>query len=421
MNQDINAVLRGERRLALVTGDNRAEMYEMPPNSVHSIATSPPYFGLRTNNVLPLEWAVKPGCSHEWRPGIKPGITGGIASPKVQIKGQDNFQIVGPSQYEECIKCGGWRGELGQELTVRKYVEHICEIFDHIMRVLHPTGNVWLNLGDSYAGSGKGPQGHNGFQGAEKRQGFVGTGPRITDDEYKPKDTMLVPYRVARALQKRGWYVRATSPWIKPNAMSHPVRDRQNVAVEWVFHLTRERTYFYDPDAVMRPGTSTPVRNWRTSDPWYDSLDELIDDTESYVEYLRSLQRDKGTAGGGVLMNEQGKIISVAAHTSRYQGEHFSTFSEKLVTPMIQAATPKQVCSACHMPFVQGRRKCQHISAGVLPGTFLDPFCGVATACRVALTHGFRAIGIDLNAKYIGLAQHDLRRYLEPVQAPHRS
>src|SRR4030095_961787 len=168
-----------------------------------------------------------------------------------------------------CARCGAWRGELGSEPTIELYVEHIVQVFAEVRRVLRKDGTLWLNVGDSYAGSGKGPTGFNGIGDQEQRQGFRAGeflnpggrppvkqgGARTRDgigyvDGLKAKDLCLIPFRLALALQAEGWYVRSDIAWCKRAPMPESVTDRPTTAWEHVFLLTRSVRYFYDQIAV---------------------------------------------------------------------------------------------------------------------------------------------------------------------------
>lgn len=61
---------------------------------------------------------------------------------------------------------------------------------------------------------------------------------------------MLMPARVAMALQADGWWLRAEIVWSKPNPMPESVRDRPTAAHEKVFLLSTAKSYFYDAEAV---------------------------------------------------------------------------------------------------------------------------------------------------------------------------
>lgn len=50
----------------------------------------------------------------------------------------------------------GVAGQIGLEETPEDYVQRLVNVFAEVYRVLKPTGTLWVNIGDSYAGSGKG-------------------------------------------------------------------------------------------------------------------------------------------------------------------------------------------------------------------------------------------------------------------------
>jgi DNA modification methylase len=133
----------------IMQGDVRAMLSGIPEKSVHCVVTSPPYWGLRDYGLPPSVWGGEPECEHEWEKFIRPGQSGGKKSKKVQIKGQENFQIVPDKEQSICRKCGAWFGCLGLEPTPELYVKHMVEIFRGVWRVLRDDGVVWLNLGSS--------------------------------------------------------------------------------------------------------------------------------------------------------------------------------------------------------------------------------------------------------------------------------
>lgn len=173
-----------------------------------------------------------------------------------------------------CRTCGAWRGAFGLEPTVEAYVRHAAQIGEELRRVLRPDGTFWLNLGDCYSGSGKGPEGNFGKE--RDRQGGSSAGlarppvprglrakglaggptsgqPRSAHPGLKPKDLVGVPWRVAFALQEAGWYLRCDAIWAKPNPMPESVRDRPARSHEYVFLLSKSERYYYDAEAVRGP------------------------------------------------------------------------------------------------------------------------------------------------------------------------
>lgn len=189
----------------------------------------------------------------------------------------------------------GTSGQLGLETTPEEFVAHMVEVFREVHRVLHPSGTLWLNLGDCYAtGAGKvgdhpgggaqgerwagrsrgpRPQGEHGLcydrpkahkmleqwrGGHEGKHGKVGPMQqpnRMPIVGLKPKDLVGIPWRVAFALQADGWWLRSDIVWAKGNPMPESIKDRPTKAHEYIFLLTKSERYYYNADAIREPHT----------------------------------------------------------------------------------------------------------------------------------------------------------------------
>ena len=141
----------------------------------------------------------------------------------------------------------GVDGQLGLEPTPDEYVARMVAVFREVWRVLRDDGTLWLNLGDSYSGSGKGPAGNLSKIHNERE---IKQTSGIVPDGLKPKDLIGIPWRVAFALQADGWYLRSDIIWSKPNPMPESVTDRPTKAHEYLFLMTKQARYWYDADAV---------------------------------------------------------------------------------------------------------------------------------------------------------------------------
>lgn len=208
-------------------GDNVELMKSLPDNSIDMVITSPPYFGLRSyDSCAEKIWDDDKDCKHEWgishtRHQEAPGKTSLVKQKGLEYTVTTNT----------CTLCGAWRGEFGLEPHPQMYIDHLVEICREIKRILKPSGSFLLNLGDSY---------HNGP--AEKDNPWL-----------QPKQLLLIPSRVACALQKDGWILRSDLLWAKPNPMPTPIKDRYNNTYEHIFFLTKKSRYFFDVDAVRIP------------------------------------------------------------------------------------------------------------------------------------------------------------------------
>ena len=141
----------------------------------------------------------------------------------------------------------GCNGQLGLERTPEEYVSNMVQLFREVRRVLRQDGTLWLNLGDSYAGGGRG-FGYGGKQDTNK--GCDGMPISTIPNGLKPKDLVGIPWRVAFALQADGWYLRQDIIWHKPNPMPESVTDRCTKSHEYVFLMSKSAKYYYDNEAV---------------------------------------------------------------------------------------------------------------------------------------------------------------------------
>jgi DNA modification methylase len=142
----------------------------------------------------------------------------------------------------------GIDGQLGLESSVHDFIEALAALFDDVRRVLAPDGTLWLNIGDSYT------SGNRGWRAPDRKNVARAMSSRPpTPEGLKPKDLIGVPWRLAFALQERGWYLRSDLVWNKPNAQPESVGDRPTRSHEYLFLLTANERYRYDVDAVRGP------------------------------------------------------------------------------------------------------------------------------------------------------------------------
>lgn len=200
---------------------------------------------------------------------------------------------------DECIHCAvtsppyyglrnyGVDGQIGLEETPEQYVQKLVEIFHVLKRVLRSDGTFWLNIGDSYAGSGKGPSNSISRPCQCMSDGSLAGGAAPTSwmkvpESCKPKDLIGIPWMLAFALRADGWYLRSDIPWIKRNSMPSSVRDRPASSIEHIFLFSKSGDALFwthpeksngmrtrpDPDyvytnRVTKEQTRTPPENWK--------------------------------------------------------------------------------------------------------------------------------------------------------------
>ncbi|WP_122499932.1 DNA-methyltransferase [Pseudomonas viridiflava] len=340
----------------ILVGDCIDMMRTLPDESVHTCVTSPPYYGLRDYGV---------------------------------------------------------DGQIGLEETPAEFIARLVDVFREVRRVLRADGTMWLNMGDSYAGSwgaqGR-PQGDGQMSGRsvtsarqinEHPRFKSGTGVRGREMDMKPKDLMGMPWRLAFALQDDGWYLRQDIIWHKPNPMPESTRDRCTKAHEYMFLLSKSRQYFYDQDAIKEPVSASSIA--RLAQNVYDQAgsDRVPGKANGPMKAVRS-RRDsfkrEGSKREQVIpgqtvgthrpdrtdsdypldMRNKRSVWSVP--TVGYKGAHFATFPPDLIRPCILAGSPRG-------------------------GMVLDPFGGAGTTSLVSMQEGRRSIICELNPEYAALAR----------------
>lgn len=241
-----------------IQGNNLDKLKLIPDNSVDCCVTSPSYFGLRDYGTARWEGG-DPACNHKPSStpnerGIKSSTLGG--GKKHTGHKQEGYKGT-------CGRCGAIRidDQVGLEQTPEEYVQKLVLIFNEVRRILKPTGTLWLNLGDSYAGAG-GASGHTeqtkNLGAKTANYGAVKSGGKTYG--LKPKDLIGIPWMVAFALRDSGWYLRSNICWFKKNPMPESVQDRPTKAHEDIFLLSKSKHYYYDAEAIRTPPTEATIQ-----------------------------------------------------------------------------------------------------------------------------------------------------------------
>jgi DNA modification methylase len=292
--------------------------------------------------------------------------------------------------------------QIGLEPTPEAYVAALVAVFRDVRRVLKDDGVCWLNLGDSYAGSGKargsGGCGPTSQKQTTNRGAYFQSEQPIEFDGFKAKDLLMIPARVALALQADGWYLRSDIIWSKPNPMPESVTDRPTKAHEYLFLLTKSARYFYDAQAIAERSTTGDIRRPYTSEGAWQ-MDgrpkEQRHGGKPREIYKGQATKEYDAAGAQNPSDTKRRILDAMADpeyvgrnkrsvwtipTMPFPGAHFATMPEKLVEPCILA----------------GSR---------FGDLVFDPFSGSGTVLAVAQRLGRRAVGTDLNPAYHQLAK----------------
>ena len=254
----------------------------------------------------------------------------------------------------------GHADQIGLEETPEAYVGKIVDIFREIRRILKPTGTVWLNLGDSYAGNC-----------SRASYGRVGLGERERDGVYKrtgaglkSKDLVGIPWMVAFALRSDGWYLRQDIIWHKPNPMPESVNDRCTKAHEYIFLLSKSAKYYYDEKSIREPAKDWGTRN----------RSNMRNGTQDPKLKHHGLSDCNHSERG------RNKRSVWTINTKSYSEAHFATYPEELIRPCILAGCPEG-------------------------GIVIDPFFGSGTTGVVAVKNNRQWIGCELNSDYINIAE----------------
>ena len=293
----------------ILQGDCRDVLPTLPADSVHCVVTSPPYYALRDYGVA---------------------------------------------------------GQLGLEATPDAYIGEMVAVFREVRRVMRPDATLWLNVGDSYSGGGGyAPDAPSNIAGS-KQSTNVGSVRRDAVRGMPSKNLLMMPARLALALQADGWWVRSDIIWAKPNPMPESVTDRPTSAHEHIYLLTKSSRYYYDADAVREDLTGHRDNTIELHRPGNLKLDERL----------------RAQANHDWRMNASGRNLRNVwtLATEAFPGSHYATFPTELVSRCIRAGSK-------------------------VGDTVLDPFSGAGTTALVADRLGRNAIGIELNAEYVAMSE----------------
>jgi len=281
-----------------------------------------------------------------------------------------NCVVTSPPYYG--LRDYGIEGQIGLETSPSEYVETLRAVFAQVRRVLADDGTLWLNLGDSYAGSwgnqGNDPERddlHVGVRGRGALPKGSRTGSRKAG-EPGPKNLYGLPWRVAFALQDEGWTLRNAIIWNKPNAMPESVTDRLSTRYEHVFLFSKSRRYRFELDPIREPSASR-----RTGSTWRQR--KAAGEPSRHGLAGRSAAGGKGDMAADPRGRNPGDVWTIP--TSPYPSAHFATFPPELARRCILAGCPAD-------------------------GVVLDPFAGSGTTLMVARQLLRRSIGIELGASH---------------------
>lgn len=384
MKKDNGATKMEIFRDTIIQGDCLTELKKAPDNFVDCCFTSSPYWGKRDYGLQNIKiWDGNEDCEHEFTERE-------VYHSKLQFRAGEsttvgnnlNPEAMGnPIQKEAyCKKCGAWKGQLGLEPHPSLFVKHIVDVFHEVKRVLKPTGTLFLNLGDTYFG-GKGKSGrkdHNIEQRIvegrtlQKKEWTLNESDAPQDrckadgKWLRPKQKMLIPERIAIAMQDDGWILRNSIIWHKLNHMPESVADRLTCSYEPVYFFTKSEKYYFNLDSIRRPHQTDCKRSTRKM---------------TQIMTFGKTSTFNGGKDYNPLGGNPGDVWTLTTEPSKVA--HFATFPTKLVRRGLLCGCP----------------------AG---GLVLDPFTGSGTTLYVARRMALHYLGIEMNPKYAEIARKRL-------------
>ena len=424
-------------------GDAFQVLKSMDPETVDMCVTSPPYWGLRDYGTDGVIWDAGENCEHEWgnevRAHTKNATQGSTEDKKWKAMAETQNGAGGCF----CPQCSAWKGQLGLEPDFNLYIKHLCDVFDEVQRVLKKEGTVWINIGDTYFG-GKGRSGYELPDECKNRKGHLQKPYQVPgyrdarpndlpQGNLQPKSLMMIPFRLAIEMVDRGWILRNTLIWHKPNCMPSSVSDRFTVDFEYLFFFSKKKKYYFEQQFASY---TEPM------DRWGGKKKQINDHLKEGSPHTNA-HRDREMRPNP---NGRNKRTVWTIPTQGYKGAHFAVFPKDLVDTPIQAGCPKEVCVACGKPReiifdIVGSVKASPFGgtakrngygnptysgnttqqvkrpsgysncgcgAGFAPGVVLDPFIGSGTTAEYCEEHGLSWQGIEISKDYCELIKKRL-------------
>lgn len=275
--------------------------------------------------------------------------------------------VTSPPYYQ--LRDYGHKDQIGLEATPEMYIQELVKVFREVRRVMKDDGTLWVNIGDSYCA--KPQRNGNSHSENEFRDKQKALRCKIKHETIKPKDLIGIPWMLAFALRQDGWYLRQDIIWHKPNAMPESVTDRCTKSHEYMFLLSKSRTYYFDAEAIAVPMAESTIKDKRL-----------------FNEDFSQQRRQRGYPGqaqqGSGLLKPKGEKVNRRSvwtvATKPYRDAHFAVFPQELITPCILA--------------------------GSKPGdTVLDPFGGSGTTAEVSLRLDRGYIIFELFEDYLKLSK----------------
>ena len=282
--------------------------------------------------------------------------------------------------------------QIGLEEAPEEYINRLVEVFHEIKRVLKDDGTLWVNIGDSYCGTGDKGNYHDPKNIKSRNGQSISINKNIQG--LKHKDMIGIPWMLAFALRADGWYLRQDIIWEKPNPMPESVKDRCTKSHEYIFLLSKNQRYYFDSAAIEEPVADSTRSRMKQDIENQIGSDRVIGKSNGRMKAVLKFGGNKYSGNTDIhYRTKSGNEYDYASTrnkrdvwtvaTKPVKFAHFATFPPKLIEPCILA--------------------------GCRPGgVVIDPFFGSGTTGVVAEENNRNFIGIELNQDYIDIAKKRL-------------
>lgn len=267
----------------------------------------------------------------------------------------------------------GFDGQVGLEPTFNEYVSRLCGIFDEVKRILKTDGTCWVNLGDTFYNATKWTNKEECPQTISKGNNRNYKTGRREPQGLPEKCLVMIPFRFAIEMVDRGWIMRNTVIWHKPNCMPSSAKDRFTVDFEYIFFFVKNKKYYFKQQ----------YEEFRSNS--YDRARMAKARTEYGGKWAQE--------SGGAIKNQRAFVAGYSpgrnkrtvwtVNTKPFKEAHFAVYPEELIETPIKAGCPEG-------------------------GVVLDPFMGSGTTALVSKKLGRNFIGFEKNQNYISIANKRL-------------
>lgn len=246
----------------------------------------------------------------------------------------------------------GVQGQLGQESDFNLYIDKLLAIFDEVKRILKNEGTCWVNISDTY----------------------------------EDKSLLGIPFQFVQGMLNKGWILRNTIIWHKPNAMPINVKDRFTIDFEYLFFFSKNKKYYFEQQVEPVKQSSIKRITQKTFNQQGGGRKDYgrtgINPNRSSRKTLENFAKN--------FTGKRNKRCVWTIPTKGYKDIHFAVYPPELIETPIKAGCP-------------------------INGIILDPFIGSGTTGMVAKSLSRNYIGIELNPDYLDLIKSRIDNTIKPL------